>query len=149
MKNKPRFTMVCHVGHRDRCLRAFGDWIADYQTHNNQPLLLTAEVPSKKRTDAQNRYLWPMLREIAKAVQERSGEPCTAEDMHDYFLTRFIGMQSRWVFGEEIKTLPKTSDMQVPQLSYFIDRCMEWAADREIYAMQPSDYQDWAANAAS
>ena len=144
---KAKITMVCHSQRGAQSLRALADWVDDYFTTHTEPLVITAQTQDRKRTSAQNRYLWPMLRDIAKTLQERTGEEFTAEYMHDYFLTKFIGMQSRWVLGEEIKTLPKTSEMHVKQLSYFIDRCMEWATEKEIYPMQPADYQDWAANA--
>ena len=145
--SETKITMVCHSQRGAQCLNAISDWVADYFTHNSEPLVITAQTKPKKRTDAQNRFLWPMLREIARVLQERSGEEFTADDMHDYFLARFIGMEHRLVLGERIPTLPKTSEMHVKQLSYFIDRIMEWCADKDIYPMQPADYQDWAANA--
>lgn len=106
----------------------------------------------KRRTEAQNRFMWPMFRQIAQHLNKAnagSGQATlTDEDMHDYFLDQYqqevVAVPS---LGIAISKRGRTSDMTVAQFAGLLEFTMAWASTRGISVMVPKDYEAWAERA--
>lgn len=106
----------------------------------------------KRRTEAQNRFMWPMFRQIAQHLNKAnagSGQATlTDEDMHDYFLDQYqqevVAVPS---LGIAITKRGHTSTMTVPEFAGLLEFTLAWATARGLSVMVPDDYLTWAMEA--
>ena len=90
----------------------------------NGEYLLSFERTKKPRSNDQNRLMWVWFGCIAKSLSEAAGRVYTAQNVHDYYCTKFLPV-----------TLPngenaagKTSGLTTEQMTDFLNRVQADAA---------------------
>lgn len=103
-----------------------------------QCLVLTLEEEGRKRTAAQNRFFHgPILTEIAKRFHE---DGWTREDVKTELCLRYIPQEHTREDGSVVIVPGHTSALDVEPFNDFIDACIQFAAEHDIYI---EDAQDW------
>ncbi len=108
-----------------------------------RPVIVRVAPAENRRTGAQNRYMWPLLRAIGTAA----GEP-DDEKVKEEMLTRWAGERHETHMGRRRQVYPKTSAFTVAQMVNFIEFCRAEAAN--TYGITPPmerGYEDYAAGA--
>lgn len=98
---------------------------------------VTIERPKKKRSINQNRYYWAVLGLIS---QETGNE---ADDLHDYFKTRFIpgSLVTFKETGEQSQVVGKSSALDTFDFGQYLDQIRAFAIQElNIYVMSPEEY---------
>ena len=133
-----------------------GDWhgvrhaIECYQDKHfattDRPLEVTIGENEPRRTDAQNRYFWPMCQQIADSLNsvQQDGTIFNKQDIHDRLVAERYGYVEKAIAGMVVPQLPKTSRMDKAQMTDLIEWSLKWAADLGFTVMMPADYSDWA-----
>jgi len=106
------------------------------------PLDWKCSKHERHRTNAQNSYMWPMIRQIANA--------CGASEqaMKMELLEEVYKCKIETLHGVERKLYPQTSKFTVKQMHHFIERSMAYASTvHGVSVMLAPDYKDWAARA--
>ena len=105
---------------------------------DGQCLVLTLEEEGRKRTAAQNRFFHgPILTTIAKAFRELGW---TREDVKTELCLQFIPDEHTREDGSVVLVPGHTSALDVEPFNDFIDACIQFAAEHDIYI---EDAQDW------
>lgn len=117
-------TFVLHDEPRTRMLRAFieSNWLAFAQ--EGRPLAVTVEEYKAKRSGAQNRLYWALLRQIAEQAWV-DGKQYADDIWHAFFAGRFIGWNELPGGG---RTPISTTTLDVASFTEYIDRIQAYAA---------------------
>ena len=107
-----------------------------FELTNGRPLCIVVEHWKDRRSDAQNRFMWPILRAIGKAA----GEP-DEERVKRHMLTEWAGERFTEVMGKRQQIYPRTSKFTTKQMVNFIEFCMATAANE--YGVTPPMPPDW------
>lgn len=85
-----------------------------------------------KRRNPQNAYYWLLLHKMAE--REWAGQRFSAEAMHIYYKTRFLGADDVTMPNGKTLTLPRsTADLDVAEFSAYFDAVQADAAERGVY----------------
>jgi hypothetical protein len=87
------------------------------------------ESVGQDRTDAQNRFYWAVLNEIAKQTGTDN------EDLHEHFKARFL--QDHSVRPARIKS---TAELDVREFTHYIDRILSFIADFGVTITQTREF---------
>jgi hypothetical protein len=95
----------------------------------------------RKRSDAQNRYLWGIA---YKTLEQATGQ--SAQDWHDYFLGEHNGWEEYELFGKKkIRPMKRSSKMTTMEFMDFVDFIQMRAAEHGIYIPDPNEPMEDAA----
>lgn len=86
------------------------------------------EVTAKKRTLAQNSYMWLLVTAMAKETGQDK------EEIHNYLRARFLTVPAMIVTAdgeilEEREVVRSTTDLSPKEFSDYVDRCALFAAE--------------------
>ena len=110
--------------------------------HPGEALAWSLSKLERHRTNAQNDFMWPMIRQIANAVG------ASEQSMKMELLSEVYGVKLENRNGKEYKLYPQTSKFTVKQMHHFIERSMAYASTvHGVSVMLAPDYKDWAARA--
>lgn len=102
----------------------FAAWAA---LAKSQPLQVTLERESSRRSSAQNRRYWgqivPFLREV---FEQRAGIPFTPEMAHHAAKLAFLGHVEVMVGGEVILVPKSTTELSKEQFSHYCEAIEHW-----------------------
>ncbi len=90
---------------------------------------------TKRRSDAQNRYLWGVAyAELAKAT----GQP--AEDWHEYFLGEHYGWETVEMLGRrKLRPVRRSSRLTKAEFAEHVEFIQARAAEHGIYIPDPNE----------
>jgi hypothetical protein len=89
----------------------------------------------KRRSDAQNRYLWGIA---YKALKDATGQP--ADDWHEYFLGEHFGWEAVEMFGKKkLRPLNRSSKLTTMEFMDFVDFIQMRAAEHNVYIPDPNE----------
>jgi len=129
-------------------MQQISDFVAREALEDGKPQLVTVSpLHEARRTDAQNRFMWPMMQQIAdgmNAVQQQADALITKEHVKVYLVRKYFGVDRREIDGEPVVIEKSTAKMSRSEMIYLIDSAMAWAADRGFAVMVPKEYQEWA-----
>ena len=127
---------------QSRVINTVEDLIDGEISRTDKNLRLYVEPWEDKRTDAQNRFMWPMVREIGQHVG------ASDQAMLNHLLDARYGKRTEVVCGVEMRVYPKTSEFTKPIMVDFLEFCKGWAAQEHgLSVMMPKDYGLWASEA--
>lgn len=94
----------------------------------------------KRRSGAQNRYLWGVA---YKTLQDATGQP--AEDWHEYMLGEYHGWEEYEMFGKrKIRPIKRSSKLSTMEFMDFVEFIQMRAAEHGIYIPDPNEEQQAA-----
>lgn len=106
-----RWSFIINTANRARVI----EWVM------RAPIGFRLELKEPKRSDAQNRKLWPMLTEISTALLWH-GQRYTPDDWKDYMMHQLKA--GRWMPSEDGGMVPigmRSSDLSVEEFSGLIE----------------------------
>ena len=127
-------------------MSSLGDTIDSLlELSKGEPLLAVIDIKPRKRTDAQNRFMWPLIRAIGNAA----GEP-DEERTKRHLLTEWAGERFIEVMGRKQQAYPRTSQFKPKQMANFIEWLQAYAVNEYgIRPPMPADYETYAREARS
>lgn len=117
------------VEDRDRLLRWFSRYL-DRMPDGEQLI----EFIETSRTDAQNKYYWVILGIMAQEFGT------TAEELHEYCKAEFLPTQE-WFTLIRRKQLTSTTEQSKDQMSDYIERVIQFAAENGIALPDLEEYK--------
>jgi hypothetical protein len=126
-----------------------GRWSKVLDKLVGQVVNLVLYAPRKRRTLAQNRYLWAgVYRDVLDGMRRHCfehGVECPfqdEDDIHIWAKHRFLRAEHVLPGGELLELCPSTTLLDTQQFSAYVERICAWAAEppRGIYVHTPEDY---------
>lgn len=106
---------------------------------------ITVEPYKKRRSNAQNAFLWKTYERILNAGGEELAG-WTKDDLHDFFLIHHFGSELIEGFGvRRHKPLKRSSDLTTTEFMDFIAAIQQFMAERGVYLPDPGEELDDAA----
>lgn len=102
------------------------------------------EIREPKRTDAQNRKLWPLLTELSTQL-DWHGQKYTPDDWKDYFMHAL--KRARWMPDENGGMVPigmRSSELGVSEFSDLIEMIHEFGSRHGVEFNGPAQLQSIA-----
>jgi hypothetical protein len=85
-----------------------------------------------KRRNPQNALYWSLLH--AMAEREWGGQRYSADQMHCYYKSRFLGCDDVTLPNGKVLTIPKsTADLSVDEFGEYFDKVQADAAERGVF----------------
>jgi len=114
-----------------------------FKLAKGRPVSIVVEHYKEIRTDAQNRFMWPLLRAIGNAAGESD-----EERVKRHMLTAWAGERYEVVMGVKQQVYPRTHKFTVKQMVNFCEFLRAEAANTYgITPPVPGDYLEWARGA--
>lgn len=117
------------VENRDRLLHWFSRYL-DRMPDGEQLI----EFIETSRTDAQNKYYWVILGIMAQEFGT------TTEELHTYFKAEFLPSQEYFTLIRQ-KRLTSTTEQSKDQMSDYIERVIQFAAENGIALPDLEEYK--------
>lgn len=114
-----------------------------FSKFKNKGLLITVQPLAKKRSDAQNRWLWGVCYvRIASWHLENFGDKLTPEEIHIYVCTRILGIKyvHKEMFGEEVLVMQgiRTSEMSTAEFMDAKEKIQRFYAEKGCNIPDPT-----------
>lgn len=90
---------------------------------SHKPYRVTIEVEKSKRTKDQNRLYWMWL----SCISEESGN--SRDDLHEFFKQKFLNTYARVIYGEEVKCVQSTTELQTDEFTKYLENIQLWVAE--------------------
>tara|TARA_R100000789_G_C2996659_1_gene147639 strand:- start:436 stop:867 length:432 start_codon:yes stop_codon:yes gene_type:complete len=119
----------------------FSDLISQFE---NKDIIISLKVEQKKRSDKQNDWYWGVaIPTIIVDMQNMSGEIYTKEDIHDWNLSKAVGLKTevKEMFGETIVVYKqkRTSRMTTTEFNDFKEKIQKYWAENNIDIPDPKE----------
>ena len=83
--------------------------------------LIEIKLKRDRRSIDQNRLYWLWL----NCIMDETGNQ--KDDLHVYFKQRFLGVENRYLFGENIVLEKSTAKLDTKQMTDYLDRVQQFA----------------------
>ena len=90
------------------------------------------------RSDAQNDFLWPLIRQIGKHL----GQP-NEEITKNWLLVECYGEHYEDIGGRRVQKFPRTSKMSKKQMTQFLEFVLAYAAEHGVPLMAPPGLEEY------
>jgi hypothetical protein len=95
-----------------------------------------------RRSDRQNRYMWPcMVQPFAQFLRDQ-GEEYTDQQAHELLKAKFL-RKTVEIKGERLDVVGSTTELDTSQFNEYLDKVAAWLADMfDIIVPEPSEYRE-------
>ena len=108
--------------------------IREVRLDGSKPFVAEFKVFRKKRSLAQNRLFWMWMR----CIRTETGNDI--ETLHDYFCEKYLPWSEYEVFGEPVRRVAGTKDMNTKEFTDFLENIrLEMLNEQGIYLPQPGE----------
>lgn len=99
-----------------------------------KPIQVDIKPYRKNRSSAQNRTMWAWLH----VLSEHTGYD--AEELHELFKARFLGVEAREVMGQQVFITKSTAKLTTQQFAEYMNKIEAVAAEMGVRLPIPDDY---------
>lgn len=101
---------------------------------------VTVEAVEEKRTNPQNDFMHPTIRQILK----NQGWGCSETVARQILLTECFGEKFAEAAGRKVQIYPETKKFNKQQMSHFIEWLLWYSSENGIPQLMPDTYAKWA-----
>ena len=99
-------------------------------------------ITGRRRSLKSNRYYWSVVMKTITTAMLHAGVTVDAWDLHELFVKRYLGYETKTVLGEEITHRARTSVASQEEFTYYI-RCVKEDEDvRRFLSHAGLDFPD-------
>ena len=111
------------------------------------PVVLTVKEYKPTRSGQQNRYYWAVIVDLIYRGLNDSGIDTTREGTHELLRYRYLKEDRPiGIHGEFITTIRSTTELDTREFNYYIERCVEFAAEYlNVVIPEPNEQMEIAA----
>jgi NinB protein len=107
--------------------RRIGDMIAGADIVS--PLQVDVKPYKKKRSVDQNALYWVRIGEIARHIRETTGKSFSSDDIHAFFVDKYLDKRIIEMAGE-VKTVPRsTTSLSVMEFTDYLELIAQYCAE--------------------
>ena len=129
-----------HYGFYDGKLRAgtFAQAVKSYPERTQ--LEFTVRKAIQRRSNPANSYFHGVVLAIAANSIRGLGTNITNDELKEYWKREFAGVDVMLSKDGEMGTIGKpTHEMEADEFGVFMDRCIHWCSERDIYIPAPGE----------
>lgn len=110
----------------------------------DKPWEVVAKRYRKTRTGEQNAYLWGAVYPAIRAhIEATVGQQHSADDLHEFFKSKFNISYPVVIGGEEVIVATGTHDMTTVEFGEYLDKVIDYCGAKLGLAVPPPTTQGW------
>jgi len=126
---------------RNKAIR--GNAVVAVQNIQAEPIMQVTIKPYRKsKSDEQLGYLWAgVLPAISKHIEESGGDHYSTQDIYDWMIDEYTEKHIVSILGKDKVSSKSASKMNTKEMSEFIERIIQFAAEELEFAVPLSEYR--------